>query len=261
MGPMPVVAATAQKHPFTWPDNKRCAISLSFDDGRASAVEVGVPLLDRFGVKATFYVVPDRVEQRRADWQAAADAGHEMGCHTLTHPCSGNLAFVRRRGSALEEMTLEQMEQELTGANDAIERLFGTRPRTFAYPCNHTFVGKGSQRQSYVPLVARHFEVGRVGLSESAADPSACDLAAVPSLASDHASWDFLKSTIERAREDGSWLIFTGHDVGDSAPHAVGRHELERLCAYVTDAANEIWTDTVANVGAYVRRQQAARVE
>ncbi|MFW6060358.1 MAG: polysaccharide deacetylase family protein [Phycisphaeraceae bacterium] len=257
---MPVVAPTAQKHPFTWPEGKRCGISLSFDDGRASAVDVGVPLFDRFGVKATFYVMPHSVEQRHAAWQAAADAGHEMGCHTLTHPCSGNIAFVRRRGNALEEYTLEQMEQELLGANDAIEQLLGTRPRTFAYPCYHTFVGKGEQRQSYVPLVARHFVAGRIGLNEFAADPSACDLAALPSLSSDHASWEFLKSAIDRAREDRSWLVFAGHDVSEPAPHGVGQRELEQLCAYCTDPANEVWIDTVANIGTYVHQQQAALV-
>lgn len=257
---MPVVARTAQKHPFHWPENKRCAVSLSFDDARLTAIDRGVPLLDQFDVKATFYVMPERVKQRHRQWQVAADHGHEMGCHTLTHPCSGNLAFIRKRGNALEEYTLEQMEQELTGANEAIEQLLGMRPRSFAYPCYHTFVGKGEQRQSYVPLVAKHFDVGRIGLNEFAADPSACDLAAVPSLSSDDATWQYMKAAIDQAREDGSWLVFAGHEVNDPAPHATGPRELEQLCAYCTDPANGIWIDTLANIGTYVTQQQAALV-
>ncbi len=49
---------------FQWPDGKRVALSLSFDDGRASQVEGGAALLDRHGVKATFYVTPSSVEPR-----------------------------------------------------------------------------------------------------------------------------------------------------------------------------------------------------
>ncbi|HXI40557.1 MAG TPA: hypothetical protein VNH83_11290, partial [Bryobacteraceae bacterium] len=31
---------------FHWPDGKRVAVSLSFDDARASQVDVGIPLFD-----------------------------------------------------------------------------------------------------------------------------------------------------------------------------------------------------------------------
>ena len=48
---------------FTWPTGRRVAVSLSFDDGRASQVEGGTALLDRHGVKATFYVVPSAMER------------------------------------------------------------------------------------------------------------------------------------------------------------------------------------------------------
>ncbi len=255
---MPIVAKTARKHPFAWPDDKQCAVSLSFDDGRASAIEVGVPLLDRFNIKGTFYVMPHNVEKRLNGWRQATASGHEMGCHTLTHPCSGNLHFIRQGGNALEEFTLEQMEQELLGANDAIEDLLGVRPTTFAYPCYHTFVGKGIHRQSYVPVVARHFRVGRIGLNEFAADPSACDLAAVPSLSSDGATWDYMKAAIDRSREDGSWLILTGHDVGEGAPHTADVKVLEQICAYCQDPAQGVWIDTVAAISAYVHQRQVA---
>src|ERR1022692_4817337 len=74
---------------FRWPEGKRVAVSLSFDDARASQVDVGLPLLDKYGVKATFYVNPtgDKWTTRLAGWKKAAAEGHEIGNHTMSHPC------------------------------------------------------------------------------------------------------------------------------------------------------------------------------
>jgi hypothetical protein len=52
---LPFEMSVAQT-PFEWPNGKKAAISLSFDDGRSSQVQGGTALLDQFGVKATFYV-------------------------------------------------------------------------------------------------------------------------------------------------------------------------------------------------------------
>ena len=40
---------------FKWPEGKKMAISLTFDDARLSQADLGIPLLDKYGVKATFY--------------------------------------------------------------------------------------------------------------------------------------------------------------------------------------------------------------
>ena len=37
-----------------WPEGKTAALSLTFDDARLSQVDQGLPLLDSYGVKATF---------------------------------------------------------------------------------------------------------------------------------------------------------------------------------------------------------------
>ena len=103
---------------FSWPNSKRVAVSLSFDDARASQVEGGTALLDRYGVKATFYVVPSAVEKKLDGWKQAVRGGHEIGNHSLNHPCSGNFAWSRAK--ALEDYTTDQMRRELTDANRRI---------------------------------------------------------------------------------------------------------------------------------------------
>ena len=137
---------------FQWPNGKTMAVSLSWDDGRESQVNAGTPILDQYGVKATFYVVPSSVERALEGWQSAVNNGHEIGNHSLVHPCSGNFIWVR--DNALEEYTLSQMRTELTKANEKIQELLGVMPSEFAYPCGQTFVGRGTNTKSYVPIIS-----------------------------------------------------------------------------------------------------------
>src|SRR5262245_54167972 len=78
---------------FSWPEGKRVAVSLSFDDARASQVDVGVPLFDKHGAKVTLYVNARNLGSRVEAWKKAAAAGHEIGDHTNSHPCTLNLPF------------------------------------------------------------------------------------------------------------------------------------------------------------------------
>lgn len=155
---------------FHWPEGKRAAINLSFDDARLSQVDCGLPILDACGVKATFYVVPSRVEQRLGGWKKAVANGHEICNHTVRHPCTGNFPWSHKK--VLEEYSLEEAEHELDEAGTAIECLFGVRQTTFAYPCGQKFVGRGLSVKSYVPLVAERFIVGRGAFDEVANEPA-----------------------------------------------------------------------------------------
>ena len=67
--------------PAFWPAGTQGAVSLTFDDGMPSQLDRALPVLDRFEIKATFYVTPgygdwDRNIER---WQRVAAEGHELG--------------------------------------------------------------------------------------------------------------------------------------------------------------------------------------
>ena len=108
----------------TWPKGQKMALSLTFDDGRASQVNVGTALLDKYGVKATLYVMPNAIEKNVALWKKAAENGHEIGNHSSLHPCSGNFAWSRNR--ALEEYTLEKMQKELLESNEQLHQMIAS---------------------------------------------------------------------------------------------------------------------------------------
>jgi len=251
------MAAESPAARFAWPEGRRAAVSVSFDDARLSQIDRGMAILDAHGAKATFYVSPGGLEARLDGWKAAVAAGHEVGNHTLRHPCSGNFKWSREK--ALEDYSLEQMEREMLDANRFVEERLGVTPATFAYPCGQTFVGRGRHTASYVPLVAEHFLVGRAASNEIHNDPAFCDLAQAASLGSDGKGFEQLKAMVDRAAADGGWLILCGHEIGSGGYQTTLAPALDALCRYCRDPANGIWMDTVEAIGKYIAEKQGGQ--
>ena len=146
---------------------------------------------------ASFYVGLASFEKRIDDSRKSAQIGHEIGNHSVNHPCSGNFWWSKK--AALEDYTVQQMENELDEASRRIESLASVKPKTFAYPCGMTFIGRGETRQSYVPLVARRFLAGRGFMGESANDPAFCDMACLVARGFDFTSFATIKLWMDDA--------------------------------------------------------------
>lgn len=239
---------------FTWPEGKRVAISLTFDDGRDSQVNGGTALLDEYGVKATFFVVPSAVERHLPGWKKAVASGHEIGNHSLNHPCSGN--FLWSRDNALEEYSLDKMRNELAEANKQIENLLDIDVNTFAYPCGQTFVGRGMKTQSYVPLVAEMFLLGRTWMDEAANDPSFCDFAQLTGVEMDGKDFKDILPLIESAAENHQWLVLAGHEMNDSGNQTTRLSMLKELLEYAQDPSHGIWIAPAGVVAEYVKERR-----
>lgn len=252
---MPDVPPLRDPASFKWPQGKRAALSLSFDDARVTQPDNGFAILNRHNVKATFYVTPGAVEKRLDAWKGAVTKGHEIGNHTVTHPCGGAAAW--SRNNALEDYTLERIRMEIDGASEKLQALLGVTPETFAYPCSQTWVGRGRTHTSYVPLIAERFHVARSGGGQ--AIPGYADVAQLPSVGFDRMTFERFRDEITRAANEGNWLILTGHEIAADASKdqlTTFTTVLEEVCRYATDPANGIWIDTVANVGRYVVEQR-----
>jgi peptidoglycan/xylan/chitin deacetylase (PgdA/CDA1 family) len=240
----------AQQTQFPWPDGKKMAISLSFDDARLSNVGAGTDLLDEYDVKATFFIVPSNAEKALAGWKKAVSNGHEMGNHSSNHACSGN--FVWSRANALENYSVEKMRQELIDANKRIHELLGVTPTVYAYPCGQTFIGRGKNTQSFVPVISDLFVAGRGWRNEAPVDPAYCDMAQLTGMEMDGKNFDEILEYINDAKKGAQWLVLAGHETAESGSQTSRLSMLRALCAYAKDPANGIWIAPIGEVAAYV---------
>lgn len=250
----PTKAEPTGPPPFPWPDGRKAAMCLTFDDARLTQADLGIPLLNQFGVKGTFYVSFHALRQRLDAWRAAVAQGHEIGNHTVRHPCTGNFRW--SRGAALEDFTLEQIEQDLLEANATLEEALDVKPRSFAYPCGQKFVGRGENARSYIPVVAKHFLVGRGFNDETDNDPWFCDLAQACAYAMDGKTFDQIKPQIDSAVKTGGWVIFVGHEMIRGERQCVRGDTLDTVCRYANEPANGIWCATVAEVGSHIAQSR-----
>jgi len=104
-------------------------ISFCFDDAPASAAEVGAAILERRGLRGSYFIAAamagtDAATGRMADALAVrrlAEAGHEVGCHTYSHLDCGQASAE----DAVEDVALNA---------ETLARWGLPRPATFAYP-------------------------------------------------------------------------------------------------------------------------------
>ncbi len=234
----------AQKSSFAWPEGKQIAISLTFDDARPSQATTGIPVLNEYNVQGTFYLVPSAVKPQLENWKKAVAAGQEMANHSVNHPCTGN--FPWSRSKALEDYTQESMQDELSEANTQIFQLLGVECEAFAYPCGNTFVGRGVNTKSYVPVVAKLFKTGRPNA------PEFCDMAQLTGMEMDGRDFEEILPMIEQAKANGMWLILAGHEMGENGNQTTRISMLRKLIQYAQDPKNGIWIAPVGTVAKHI---------
>jgi peptidoglycan/xylan/chitin deacetylase (PgdA/CDA1 family) len=91
------------------------SVILTFDDGWRGAFETALPMLQEFGIKATFFITKDFVGHRgfcdRSLVSEAANAGMEIGVHGTTH-------------RMLSGCSPEEIRWELSACKEFLESLF-----------------------------------------------------------------------------------------------------------------------------------------
>ncbi len=236
------------------------AVSLSFDDGRATQLEHAIPMMDERGIRGTFYIsspiAGENWEDAIEPWQGVARTGHEIGNHSLSHTCSANFAFCKDGG--LEAMTLEAIEADILAAQQRLKVVAPDQQHwTFAYPCYQTFVGRGEGRKSYVPVVAKHFLCGR-GRAEfgTASIPAVCDLAAVGAIGAERMSGFEMIGLVEELTSRGQWVNLCFHEI-DGPNLSVARSDFAMLLDYLKRTESEIMAAPLVEVARKVSAFQA----
>jgi peptidoglycan/xylan/chitin deacetylase (PgdA/CDA1 family) len=184
-------------------------VSLTFDDGRASQ-DLARRMLADHGLAGTFYLNSGLVGQPRyLTWEqvdALAEAGHEIGGHTVSHP-------------DLTTVTAEEARREVAGDREALLAR-GYAVTTFAYP-----YGEGHADDTVRNAVeAAGYAVGRRGWGLQArgrphaetippGDPWAVR---TPDGVRADTALDALQDMVITAeRNGGGWVPLVFHDVGE----------------------------------------------
>ena len=224
------------------------AVSLTFDDGTVNHLEKAIPPMDQLGIKGTFYVHPygNDWERRLESWKDVAKNGHEIGNHSLSHTCSSNILI---KAGGLEEKSLPEIEDDILTAQRRLKQIAPhQKDWTFGYPCSNTFVGRGANRQSYVPLIAEHFLAGRSGGEYGFGNrPGIVDISCVWGISVERMSGFEMIGLVEELTYQGLWVILIFHEI-DGQRLTVGAYDFKMLLEYLHRKRDQIWTAPVVEV-------------
>jgi len=234
-------------HSYEWPNGKKAAVVLSYDDAADSQLDIALPQLETFGFKGTFFVDGARTNfaSRLDDWRGVANSGHELGNHTLYHPCQKskpNRDWVAAHRD-LDNYSVPQMLDEIAVANTLLNAIDGKTQRTFAYPCEETKAGGESYVEGMKPLITAARHGSKNGLN----NPEHFDRYNIAALAAHELSGKELISAVEKSLAENSFIVLTFHGVGGDYL-AVEAEAHRQLLAYLQANDALYWVDTLSTV-------------
>jgi len=223
-----------------WPGGHKAAIVLTYDDSLRSQLDVAVPQLAEFGFHGTFFLNATFPPADVARWRAAAAAGHELGNHSLVHPCPA-AAFAMEPQNQTERYSVQGMLREIGAMNTLLTAIDGELAHTYAVPCSQTIVGG----KDYIEALRASGLVRyvRSGVPRDAviADPGAVDRFRVPSRSfPENATAEDLIAFVEEVRRTGGMGVFMFHGVGGDY-QSVSAEAHRGLLRYLRAHSAEIW--------------------
>jgi peptidoglycan/xylan/chitin deacetylase (PgdA/CDA1 family) len=176
-------------------------ISITFDDGWSSIYTNGLPLLKKYGLVSTQYLISGKLNTANymttAQAQAFFNAGSEIGSHTITHP-------------DLTTLTSGQLTTELGGSQSALQQLFGANvAKDFATPY-------GTYDPMVLSAVHQYYQSHRstdVGYnSKDTFNPYDILVQDIEpnTIPSEVAAW------VAKAKADNTWLVLVFHQVSNT---------------------------------------------
>lgn len=232
-------------------------MSLTYDDAVPSQRAIAARQLGARQLPGTFFILgkSDDLTRHRGEWQSLLAAGHELGSHTIHHPCDCSHDWVPR-GYTSQDYDLPRMRAELEQTLSLLQGFGAPAPFTFAYPCGETRVGKPAE--SYVPIVSELFLAAR-GVQARLADPWQDSLLEVPAFDGAREASELI-ALCERAEAEGAWLVLLFHGVGGDHL-AVGAEAHAALVEHLARRRDALWTENFRTVARHVHATREKNTE
>ena len=123
-------------------------VILSFDDNRKGDFTYAKPILDKYGFKATFFIICGKTTDKGAmNWQEIASMqsdGMDIESHTMTH-------------KHLNHLSANALNFEIAGSKQCLAS-HGYNTTSFAYPYD-----EGADNITVVNTVAKYYDLARTG--------------------------------------------------------------------------------------------------
>ena len=141
--------ASPAKLDNTFSNGSNKVVMINFDDGPKSQLIYAKPILDKYGFKASFFIICGRVGTGPSsmNWQDIAELakdGMDIESHSMTH-------------TNLNKLSIKALKYEIGGSKQCFAN-HGYNTTIFGYPFN-----LGSDKPSIVNLVAKYYDFGRSG--------------------------------------------------------------------------------------------------
>ena len=246
-------AATAQTT-SVW-NNKQCAVVLTYDDAIDADLDNVLPALDSLKLRGTFYLIGSSpaVSRRLGEWRLAAQHGHELGNHTLFHPCDGRLpdrSWVSPDHD-LSTYTAGRAADEVRANNILLAAIDGKSARTFAYPCGDRQTGS----VFFFDQLKKDFVAAR-GPSPGLQTAAQVQLDNINCYGINGEPAAYMLDLVKKAQQSHTLLVFTFHGVGGGHAINVDARAHRQLLRYLQAHEQTIWVAPMVEVAERIRAYQ-----
>lgn len=246
------IQTTAQNAPW---NGKKAAVVITYDDAIDQHLDNAVPLLDSLGLKATFYLTgfSNSMQKRLNEWKTLAASGHELGNHTLYHPCLGGTPGRQwvTPDRDLRNYTIKRMLDETRATNLLLQAMDGKTRRTFAFTCGDMSIGD----TSFAELLKNDFVAMR-GVRPQLNRPGNTNLDNVDCFVVNGESGEQMINWVKQAVTSQSLLVILFHGVGGGNSLNASLPAHREFLRYLKQNENEIWIAPMIEVADYIRLNQ-----
>lgn len=236
-----------------WQNDKKAAVSLTFDDGISGQFNIAVPILNRHNFKATFFVTTNTVLKQMGDWllvKSASQAGHEIANHALSHPHFDSTATA-------------VIESELVQSNKIIETQLPIKSITHAYPFGEG--GKATAKDLAVRSIVKKYFIGARATQNKSITYNTYDFAKTTDdyftinsvMIADTASMAAFNSNVDETITAGGWYVPTYHGI-QNGWLIVPATAFEQHLNYLDKQQQHLWIAPFVNVLKYHKERNCA---
>ncbi len=235
-------------------NSKKAAVVLTYDDAIDQHLDNAVPVLDSLGLKATFYLTAfsTSMQTRLKDWKKLAVKGHELGNHTLYHPCDGGpgRSWVQP-DQDLTKYSIKRMENEMRMTNLFLQSLDGKTKRTFAFTCGDMKIGDSSfingMKNDFVAARAVRNEMHKI---------NEIDLLNLDCYMVNNHTFEQMKEWVDKAIQSNSLLVILFHGVGGGNGLNVSLENHLKILTYIKAKKNDLYIAPMLEVAEYIKKTQ-----